>query len=242
MQETIIEYIIRILPQLLEGLKITIKLFTATLVLSLPLGLLVSLLNEAVSKRAGDKFIMKWFVKFPVRLLVNLYLWIFRGTPLLLQLFFFYFGLAMIELPNGTKLAMEPFAAAALTFVLNYAAYFAEIFRGGIIGVSKGQYEASKALGLTGVQTMRYVVVPQMLRTVIPPIANETIILVKDTALASSIALIDLLQASQRAVNRDVKIWAFLVAAVFYLVITLVLTFVFNYIERRLSISEQGIK
>ena len=108
--------------------------------------------------------------------------------------------------------------------------------------MSKGQYEASKALGLTGIQTMRYVVVPQMLRTVIPPIANETIILVKDTALASSIALIDLLQASQRAVNRDMKIWAFLVAAVFYLLITLVFTFVFNRIEKRLSISEQGIK
>ncbi len=241
MQE-IIEYIIRILPQMLAGLSITIKLFAVTLVFSLPLGLLVSLLNESVSKRADDKFVIKWFVKFPVRLLINIYLWVFRGTPLLLQLFFFYFGLAMIELQDGTRLAMEPFMAASLTFILNYAAYFAEIFRGGIIGVSKGQYEASKALGLTGIQTMRYVVVPQMLRTVIPPIANETIILVKDTALASSIALIDLLQASQRAVNRDMKIWAFLVAAVFYLLITLVFTFVFNRIEKRLSISEQGIK
>ncbi len=241
MQETIFDYILRILPQLMAGLKITLQLFAVTLVLSLPLGLLVSLLNEAVSKREGDNFVVKWFIKFPLRLLVNVYLWIFRGTPLLLQLFFFYFGLAMIEI-NGVKLAMEPFVAAVLTFVLNYAAYFAEIFRGGIIGVSAGQYEASKALGLTGVQTMRYVVVPQMLRTVIPPIANETIILVKDTALASSIALIDLLQASQRAVNRDVKIWAFLVAAAFYLVITLVLTFVFNYVEKRLSISERGVK
>lgn len=242
MQETIFEYIIRILPQMLAGLSITIKLFVVTLVFSLPLGLLVSLLNESVSKRADDKFVIKWFVKFPVRLLINIYLWVFRGTPLLLQLFFFYFGLAMIELQDGTRLAMEPFMAASLTFILNYAAYFAEIFRGGIIGVSKGQYEASKALGLTGMQTMRFVVVPQMLRTVIPPIANETIILVKDTALASSIALIDLLQASQRAVNRDMKIWAFLVAAVFYLLITLVFTFVFNRIEKRLSISEQGVK
>ena len=89
---------------------------------------------------------------------------------------------------------------------------------------------------------MRYVVVPQMIRTVIPPIANETIVLVKDTALASSISLIDLLKASQRAVNRDMKISPLLVAAVFYLVITLVLTVIFNYIEKRLSISEQGVK
>ena len=89
---------------------------------------------------------------------------------------------------------------------------------------------------------MRYVVVPQMIRTVIPPIANETIVLVKDTALASSIALIDLLKASQRAVNRDMKISPLLMAALFYLVITLLLTFAFNYLEKRLSISEQGIK
>lgn len=242
MQETIFDYIIRILPQLLEGLKITVKLFAITLVCSLPLGLLVSLLNEAVQKRASDGFVVKWIIKLPIRIIINLYLWVFRGTPLLLQLFFFYFGSAMIKLSNGQSLALDAFVAASLTFSLNYAAYFAEIFRGGIIGVSKGQYEASKALGLTGVQTMRYVVVPQMIRTVIPPIANETIILVKDTALASSIALIDLLKASQRAVNRDMKIWAFLVAAVFYLMITLVLTFVFNRIEKRLSISEQGIK
>lgn len=241
MQETI-EYIIQIMPQLLEGLKVTLKLFALTLVLALPLGLLVSLLKEAVAKKSTDNFVIKWLVKFPIRLLINLYLWIFRGTPLMLQLFFFYFGAAMIKLSNGESFALAPFTASAIAFVLNYAAYFAEIFRGGIIGVDKGQYEASKALGLTGIQTMRYVVVPQMIRTVIPPIANETIVLVKDTALASSIALIDLLKASQRAVNRDMKISPLLVAALFYLVITLVLTFAFNYIEKRLSIPEKGIK
>ena len=241
MQESI-EYIIQILPQLLEGLKITLKLFAVTLVLSLPLGLIISLLKEAVAKKSTDNFVIKWIVKFPVRLLINLYLWIFRGTPLMLQLFFFYFGAAMIKLSNGENFALAPFTASVIAFVLNYAAYFAEIFRGGIIGVNKEQYEASKALGLTGIQTMRYVVVPQMIRTVIPPIANETIVLVKDTALASSIALIDLLKASQRAVNRDMKISPLLMAALFYLVITLLLTFAFNYLEKRLSISEQGIK
>lgn len=240
--QTTIEYIIQIMPQLLEGLKITLKLFVLTLVLSLPLGLLVSLLKEAVTKKPTDKFIMRWLIKFPLRLIINLYLWVFRGTPLMLQLFFFYFGAAMVKLSNGASLALSPFAASAIAFVLNYAAYFAEIFRGGIIGVNKGQYEASKALGLTGIQTMRYVVVPQMLRTVIPPIANETIVLVKDTALASSIALIDLLRAAQRAVNRDMKISPLLAAALFYLAITLILTFVFGKIEKRLSISEQGIK
>lgn len=241
MQKTI-EYIIQILPQLLEGLKITLKLFAVTLVLSLPLGLIVSLFKEAVEKRPSDKFIIIWLVKFPIRFIINIYLWVFRGTPLMLQLFFFYFGAAMVKMSNGESLALSPFMASVIAFVLNYAAYFAEIFRGGIIGVNKGQYEASKALGLTGIQTMRHVVVPQMLRTVIPPIANETIVLVKDTALASSIALIDLLKAAQRAVNRDMKISPLLAAAVFYLIITLILTFIFGRIEKRLSISEQGIK
>lgn len=194
MQDSI-EYILQILPQMLEGLKITIKLFVVTLVLSLPLGLLISLFKEAVSKRSTDNFVIRWIVKMPIRFIINVYLWVFRGTPLLLQLFFFYFGLTYVTLPNGESITLSMFTAAVISFVLNYAAYFAEIFRGGIIGVSKGQYEASKALGLTGIQTMRYVIVPQMIRTVIPPIANETIVLVKDTALASSIALIDLLKA-----------------------------------------------
>lgn len=207
MQDSI-EYILQILPQMLEGLKITIKLFVVTLVLSLPLGLLISLFKEAVSKRLTDNFVIRWIVKMPIRFIINVYLWVFRGTPLLLQLFFFYFGLTYVTLPNGESITLSMFTAAVISFVLNYAAYFAEIFRGGIIGVSKGQYEASKALGLTGIQTMRYVIVPQMIRTVIPPIANETIVLVKDTALASSIALIDLLKAAQRAVNRDMRVFS----------------------------------
>lgn len=240
MQE-MIEYIYRILPQMLEGLVITLKLFAVTLVLSLPLGLLVSLFREPLTSRETDKAFIR-IIKLPLRALINLYLWVFRGTPLLLQLFFFYFGLTYVKLPNGEAITLSMFSAATISFVLNYAAYFAEIFRGGIIGVSKGQYEASKALGLTGIQTMRYVVVPQMIRTVIPPIANETIVLVKDTALASSIALIDLLKTAQRAVNRDMRVSPYLVAAVFYLIITLLLTVMFNYIEKRLSISEQGVK
>lgn len=229
-----------LLPQLLEGLKITLLLFAITLVLSLPLGLLVSLLNESVSEKPTDRTFVK-IVKFPIRWLVKLYLLVFRGTPLMLQLFFFYFGLTYVTI-GGHRIVLGMFQAATLSFVLNYAAYFAEIFRGGIIGVNKGQYEAAKALGFSGAQTMGYIVVPQMLRTVIPPIANETIVLVKDTALASSIALIDLLKTAQRAVNRDMRVDAYLIAAVFYLVITFVLTFGFNYIERKLSISADGIK
>ncbi len=237
-----IQYIFRIMPQMLEGLKITLKLFAVTLVLSLPLGLLISLCKEAVMPKETDNFFVRIIIKLPIRAFINLYLLVFRGTPLMLQLFFFYFGLTYVKLPGGSSITLSMFSAAVISFVLNYAAYFAEIFRGGIIGVNKGQYEASKALGLTGIQTMRHVVVPQMIRTVIPPIANETIILVKDTALASSIALIDLLKVAQRAVNRDMKVTPYLVAAIFYLAITLILTFIFNHIEKRLSIPEKGIK
>ena len=234
------EYMASLLPQLLEGLKITLLLFVITLVLSLPLGLLVSLLNESVTEKPTDRTLAK-IIKFPIRWLVKLYLLVFRGTPLMLQLFFFYFGLTYVTI-GGHRIVLGMFQAATLSFVLNYAAYFAEIFRGGIIGVNKGQYEAAKALGFSGAQTMGYIVVPQMLRTVIPPIANETIVLVKDTALASSIALIDLLKTAQRAVNRDMRVDAYLIAAVFYLVITFILTFGFNYVERKLSISADGIK
>lgn len=235
------EYIASIMPQLLSGLRITLLLFAVTLVLSLPLGLLVALANASVQAAPTDNFIVKWLIKFPVRMIIKLYLTVFRGTPLMLQLFFFYFGLAVIVLPNGNRLAMDAMTAATIAFALNYSAYFAEIFRGGIIGVDKGQYEASKALGLNGFQVMRYIVVPQMLRIVIPPIANETIVLVKDTALASSITLIDLLKRSQEAVNRDMNTTPLLVAGVFYLLITLVIAFIFGRIEKRLSIEKQNM-
>ena len=208
------------------GMLITTEIFVLTLVFSLPLGMVL-----AFGRMARLKVLS---------FLTKLYISIMRGTPLMLQLIVVYFAPYYVF---GMKISKSyRMIAVILAFVLNYAAYFAEIFRGGIIGVSKGQYEASKALGLTGIQTMRYVIVPQMIRTVIPPIANETIVLVKDTALASSIALIDLLKAAQRAVNRDMRVSPYLVAALFYLVITLILTFGFNYVEKRLSISEQGVK
>ena len=220
-----------LMPQLLEGLKVTLRIFALTLVMSLPLGLLLSLGRISRFK--------------PLQWIIQLYLLIFRGTPLMLQLYFFYFGLPFMPIPNpfggGTvTIALDRYPAAVLAFVLNYAAYFAEIFRGGIIGVDHGQYEASKALGLNSFQTMRYVIIPQMLRMVVPPLANETIVLVKDTALVSSIAVIDLLRKAQQAVDRDMNVTAYIVVAVIYLAITLVLTFIFQKLEKRLSI--KGVK
>ncbi|MBE7044936.1 MAG: amino acid ABC transporter permease [Ruminococcaceae bacterium] len=217
------------MPQLLIGLKVTLQLFCLTLVFSIPLGLVVSLGRISPFK--------------PLQWLVQLYLLIFRGTPLMLQLFFFYFGLPFIDFnpftPELNNLVLDRFDTAVLAFVMNYAAYFAEIFRGGIIGVNQGQYEAAKALGLNSGQTMWHIVIPQMLHTVVPPVANETIVLVKDTALVSSIALIDMLKKAQQAVNRDMNVTAYLLVAIIYLVITMVLTYFFNYLERRMSLSQR---
>ena len=255
-------YIQSLLPTLGKGLVITLKLFVWTLMLSLPLGLIVSLIREGVSVKSADRGFVR-IIKAPVRYLINLYLLVFRGTPLMLQLFFFYFGLPFIQLPAAIAPALEflhitiresvvaqgsicivpdAFTAAVVAFTFNYAAYFAEIFRGGIIGVNKGQYEASKALGLGGVQTMAYIIVPQMMRTVIPPIANETIVLVKDTALAYSISLVDLMTAAKQNMNKTMRVDALIIAAVVYLMITLLLTLVFNMLEKRLSISVEGTR
>lgn len=254
-------YIESLLPTLGRGFLITLKLFIWTLALSLPLGLLVSLIREGVSAKPTDRGFVK-VIKAPIRFIISLYLWVFRGTPLMLQLFFFYFGLPFIQLPRAVVpvlqflhitvresaaaagafcIVPDAFTAALVAFTLNYAAYFAEIFRGGIIGVNKGQYEASKALGLGGIQTMVYIVVPQMIRTVIPPIANETIVLVKDTALAYSISLVDLMTAAKQNMNKTMRVDALIIAAVVYLVITLILTLLFNMLEKRLSISVESI-
>ncbi len=219
------QYILNLLPQLSKGLGVTINIFWMTLVLSLPLGLILSLGRISKFK--------------PLSWLVSLYLLIFRGTPLMLQLFFVYFGLPFIKSPftGEALLVLDRFPAALVAFVLNYAAYFAEIFRGGIISVQKGQYEASKALGLNGRQTMTLVVIPQMLRSIVPPVANEAIVLIKDTALVSSIALIDILRCAQQVVNREMNVTAYIVVAVFYLVFTFIITKIFEYTEKRLSVS-----
>lgn len=238
MQDSI-KYILQILPQMLEGLKITIKLFVVTLVLSLPLGLLISLFKEAVSKRPTDNFVIRWIVKMPIRFIINVYLWVFRGTPLLLQLFFFYFGLTYVTLPNGESITLSMFTAAVISFVLNYAAYFAEIFRGGIQSISRGQYEGAKVLGFTYKQTMWHIILPQVVKRVIPPLGNETITLLKDTSLVYILAMNDLMRVTRAFVQRDFDTTPFLVAGIFYLVCTAVLTKILTYVENRYAVYEE---
>ena len=191
---------------------VTIQLFAFTLLLSLPLGLLLALARISKIK--------------PLSKFVEVYNWIMRGTPLMLQLLFVYFALPTFGI------LLPDVAAAVLAFVLNYAAYFAEIFRAGIQSIPKGQYEAARALGFTYVQTMRRIIVPQMVKRVLPPVGNETITLVKDTSLVYVLAMNDLLRAARTIVQREFDMTPFVIAGVFYLVMTFVVTRVFNWLEK----------
>ena len=153
-----------------------------------------------------------------------------RGTPLLLQLFFVFFGLPYIPF-IGKYLTFDRFPAGAIAFIFNYAAYYAEIFRGGLLSIDKGQYEAAKVLGLSKWQTTYKIILPQMFRVSLPAISNEVIILVKDTALVTAIGLTDLLQVTKTIVNRTSNIVPFIVAAVFYLIMSYILTLIFKKLE-----------
>ncbi len=198
--------------QMLAGTQVTLEIFLLTFVLVLPLGLLAAL------GRISSWRLLNGALEF--------YIWIMRGTPLMLQLLFVYFALPMI----GIKL--PDIAAALLAFTLNYTAYFAEIFRAGIQAVPKGQYEAAHMLGMTRAQTMWRIVIPQMIRNVLPPMSNETINLVKDTSLIYILAMNDLLRVARTIVQREFDMTPFVVAAVFYLAMTLVLTWGFKRLER----------
>ena len=210
------DYVGIIMPTLLSGTIVMVELFLWTLVLSLPLGLPIAL-------GSNSRF-------WPLKAFCRFYVFVFRGTPLLLQLYFFYF-----LLPIQFDIRIPLFATAVITFVLNYAAYFAEIYRGGINGIDRGQYEAAKALGLSKTQTMSGKMLPQTMRIILPPVSNEAIVLVKDTALASAISLGELMKASKSAVNRDVNPTAYLAAAVIYLIFTFILTLISNKLEKRFT-------
>lgn len=210
------DYLLRILPPLLDGAGTTLSLFLVTLVLSVPLGLALALAR-----------LSRWVA---LRRAVSGFIWLMRGTPLMLQLLFVYYALPFVPV-IGVRLPDYP--AAILAFVLNYSAYFAEIFRAGIQSIERGQYEGAKALGMSYAQTMRRIVMPQVLRRTLPPLANETITLVKDTSLIYVLALNDLLRAARGIVQRDFTITPFVVAAAFYLLMTLVLTWAFQRLERR---------
>lgn len=205
-------YVLQIMSALLEGLKTTLQVFFYTLLLSIPLGAIIALGN--VSKIR------------PLRWIIDTYVWIMRGTPLLLQLIFIYYGAPYFHL------ILERYEAVLFAFVLNYAAYFAEIFRGGILSIEKGQYESAKVLGLSYGQTVRKIVLPQVIKRVLPAIGNEVINLVKDSSLVYVLGLGDLLRAGKIASNRDVTLIPLVLVGLIYLLLTAVLTLLFKRIEK----------
>lgn len=216
--EHFMDYIISIIPQMLLGTVDTLRLFFITIVLAIPLGILLAFCRVSSFKI--------------LRNAVAAYVYVLRGTPLMLQLLFVYFGLPFIPVIG---IRLDDFPAAVLAFVLNYGAYFCEIFRAGIQAIPKGQYEAAKTLGMNYVQTMKRIILPQVFKIILPPVSNETITLVKDTSLIYVLAMNDLLRTTRNLVQRDFNIMPFVVAAVFYLVMTLILTFGFNKLEKHFA-------
>ncbi len=209
-------YLLDILSPLLQGTLVTLQVFLLTMLLAVPLGLALALLR--LSRRA-------W-----VGRLVSGYVWLMRGTPLMLQMLFIYYALPFVP---GIGIRLPDFPAAIVAFALNYAAYFAEIFRAGIQSIDRGQYEGAKVLGFSYGQTMRRIVLPQMVKRILPPMSNETITLIKDTSLIYVLAMNDLLRAARGIVQRDFTTSPFVVAAAFYLLMTLLLTWGFQYLENR---------
>ena len=214
------DYVLTIVPSVAEGLQVTLKIFVITIVFSLPLGILMAMARLAPL--------------VPLRKFMAAYIYLMRGTPLMLQILFIYYGLPFII--EGLRL--PDFPAAIIAFVFNYAAYFAEIFRGGIQSIDKGQYEGAKVLGMTYGQTMRRIILPQVIKRGLPPVANETINLLKDTSLVYVLAMNDILRITRSIVQRDFDTTAFVVAAVFYLIFTFVLTRLFMYLEKRFNVYE----
>ena len=207
---------------LLSGLAFTVQIFFITLIGSLPLGVVVALGRMSKIK--------------PLALLTRFYISVMRGTPLMLQLFFVYYGLPIMF---GASLRMTNMTAAVVTFACNYAAYFAEIYRAGIQSIDAGQHEAAKSLGFTSWQTMKIIILPQTIARVSPPISNEVITLVKDTALVTAIGVGELLKAAKDANNRDVNPTAFFMAAIIYLALTFLLTLLSQWCEKRFSRHER---
>ena len=207
---------------LLEGFLTTVKLFALTLLFSLPLGLVMSLGSMSKIK----------VLRYPIVFLI----WVMRGTPLLLQLLIIYYGPGILFHTNvwGSGDGGR-FTAALVAFVVNYACYFSEIYRGGIQSIPVGQYEAGKVLGMTNGQIFRKVILLQVIKRIVPPMANEIITLVKDTSLARVIAVYEIIWSGQAFIKSDGIIWPLFYTGVFYLALVGILTLLFNYIERKLS-------
>ena len=211
--------ILNILTQLSEGMLFSILIFSVTLILSLPLGLLVAFAR--MSKIEA------------IRIPASIYISIMRGTPLMLQLMVVYFGPYYIF---GIKVVDNyRIIAALIGFVINYVAYFAEIYRGGIQSIGRGQYEAAKLLGYTKTQTFMVIILPQVIKRILPSITNEVITLIKDTSLAFTISVLEMFSRAKALASSSTSMVPFVVAACIYYVFNFIVEFIMNGIEKRLE-------
>ena len=202
---------------LLVGFGETLKIFGVTLALALPLGLIIAFGSMAKFK--------------PLSALTRGIVWVVRGTPLMLQLIVVYYGPGIVF---GTPL-FSAYSATYITFTINYACYFSEIYRGGIQSITKGQYEAGQVLGMTKSETFFKVILLQVVKRIIPPMSNEIITLVKDTSLARIITYYELIYFAQRYIKNGGILWPLFYTGVYYLVFTALLTVFFRWLEKKLD-------
>ncbi len=207
---------LKMLEAMLQGSLISIEIFVLTLLFSLPLALPVALGRMSRSRLISGA--------------VNVYLLIMRGTPLILQLIFVYFAPYYLF-----KISYDRFTAVIIAFVINYAAYFAEIYRGGIESIGLGQYEAAKVLGFTKTQTFFRIILPQVVKRILPSTANEVITLVKDTALAQTIGVAELFRVAQNASARQFSTMPIFIAGIFYFLMNWLVSALFIRFEKKLS-------
>lgn len=222
---------------LLAGFATTLKIFLLTLLFALPLGLIISFGSMTKIK--------------PIRWLVRTFIWIIRGTPLMLQLIVIYYGPGLLGVWAGKYAELSPvfaylatwtvperFLAVIVAFVINYSCYFSEIYRGGIEAISKGQYEAGQVLGMTRVQVFFRVVLLQVIKHIVPPMSNEIITLVKDTSLARIIMVYEIIWEAQKFIKSDGLLWPLFYTGVYYLLFCGLLTILFRQIEKKLDYFE----
>ncbi|MDE7362743.1 MAG: amino acid ABC transporter permease [Oscillospiraceae bacterium] len=208
---------LEVTKQLANGFGVTVVIFLITLVVSLPLGLVITF--GSMSKILPVKWITKTFV------------WIIRGTPLMLQIILIFYGPGLLFKMQ----ALPRLTAVLIAFIINYSCYFSEIYRGGIESIPKGQYEAGQVLGMTKTQIFFKIVLFQVIKRIVPPMGNEIITLVKDTSLARVIAVTELVKAAEDIVSMKMIIWPLFYIGAFYLVFSALLTVLLNYVEKKMN-------
>lgn len=207
-------YWLEILPPIVEGFKISLFVYAVTMVFALPIGMGFGLLADIVK---------------PSRKFIAIFTWIIRGTPLLLQLY-----ITMYAIPLIVPMRMNRLFAGSITFIINYAAYFTEIFRSGLAIIPLGQWQAGEVLGLKKSEIIWHIILPQMFRNTLLPLINEAITLVKDTSLLAAIAIGEMLRNAKELVTKDFKIDALVIAGLFYLMFSLVVVQISKRLEQKL--------